>query len=132
MDKAFGKIDQKESASHWVKQEFKSSRKVLFTCICGLLFILIGAAFAVLLLLQPDFSGEDDIAIVEEESKISWAENNCNGEYLVGQLLGSIGGKQTSYWNPSVRNPQDEVLVKTCDAEQDLYKILGYKDKESF
>jgi len=76
-----------------VKQEFKSSRKVLFTCICGFLLILIGAAFAVLLLIQPDFSGEDDTPIVEEESKISWAENNCNGEYVVGQLLGSIGGK---------------------------------------
>ena len=85
-----------------------------------------------LLLIQPDFSGEDDTPIVEEESKISWAENNCDGEYVVGQLLGSIAGKQTSYWNPSVRNPQDEVPVKTCDEGQDLYKILGYKDKESF
>ena len=55
--------------------------------------------------------------IIEEEelSQISWAENNCNGEYLVGQLLDTIGGKSTSYWNPAVRGPEYVVPVKTCD-----------------
>ena len=69
--------------------------------------------------------------IVEEPevlSNVSWASQNCNGENLVGVQMQSFGGKQSSYWNPSMG--ESPASKEACIDSQ--YNILGYKDKTFF
>ena len=56
-----------------------------FTAICGCVFILLGVVLGILILFQPKFLSEEPKSEVQEDlSKVSWASNNCDGEYLMG------------------------------------------------
>ena len=52
------------------------------------------------ILFQPKFMIDEEVPIVEGLSKLSWASNNCDGEYLVGSKFDSFGKKESTNWNP--------------------------------
>ena len=89
---------------------------------------MLGAVFGALLLFQPKIIFAEEEPVEENiPSNISWLENNCGGEFIIGNQFTKIGGFESSQWNPALRT--GDVPPVACDeTEKETYWIVGFKD----